>query len=139
MKVRLQSRAAELAELLVLAAFGEKDEVVVGVEQGKRFADAGHEFDGMVEDEILPLSDLRFEVDNAEGVDDFVEGLAEGVAAVAGNFDVSLFGFPERLLGTGGCDPVCREGGDELGDNALVVDIILPECVVGVNEQYARG
>src|SRR5436309_10870217 len=59
-----EAGALELGELLFRAAFGEHNEVMFGVEQGKRLAHAGHQLDGVMENPVLFRGNPRFNVDD---------------------------------------------------------------------------
>ena len=85
--------------MFVGRAFGDEDQLVPGVEQGKCVFDTRHQVYRMMKEFLLLLGDPRFQVGDAVGTGDFVERLAVGAAAVAGDLDVALLGFPKELRG----------------------------------------
>ena len=84
---------------------------------------------------LLLLGDPRFQVGDAVGTGDFVERLAVGAAAVAGDFDVALLGFPKELLGMLRSDMALAKLGDKRRSDPLEVDVVFPERVVGIHQE----
>ncbi len=135
----LDAGALEFVELLFGVAFGGEDDGVAFGEAGEGFGNAGEQFyfllgDGAGEaDDLLRLAVIRW------GAVDFLiaaqEGLFEAGQAVAGEAD----GFVLALVEDGAdfFDGVgfVIEQGDKRCDGPLEIDIVLPQGVVGVDEQ----
>ena len=138
-----QARAVELAGLLFGVAFGDEDEAVAGGEVGESFFDFGEEFDLLVGDGLGKGFDAAvlflgkgFVGELLEACD---EGSAKAVESVAVGFDGCVLDAVEVTADLfRGVDAVV-EVGDEAGDGALEVDVVLPKRVVGVDKQGLVG
>jgi hypothetical protein len=137
-KARGKAGAVELAELFVGRAFGDEDQLVPGVEQGKCVFDTRHQIYRMMKEFLLLLANPWFQVRDAVGTGDFVERLTIGAAAVAGDFDVALLGFPKELVYARYAVAVPAKRGYKRRSDALEVDVVFPERVVGVDQKGSR-
>ena len=104
---------------------------------------AGEEFDFLVGDGLGEADDalVLFFGDGMAGelLEAGDEGAAEAVEAVAVAADGGVLDAVEVLADLfGGVDAVV-EVGDEAGDGALEVNVVLPEGVVGVDEEGLGG
>jgi hypothetical protein len=112
-------------------------------EVGQRGFDVGEQFDLMVGDGLGEADDAlvlvgwdREACELFEAVD---EGLAEALEAVASGRDGGVLAAVQMLAYLlGGVDAVV-EIGDEGGDGALEVDVVLPQRVVCIDEQRLVG
>jgi hypothetical protein len=134
-----EAGAVELVGLLLLIALGDEDEAVAGGEVGEGGGDVGEELDLLVGDGLGEAGDALVLGGGDGGVGELLEAgderLAEAVEAVAVGADggvLDLIEMASHLFS--GMDAVV-EVGDEAGDGALEVDVVLPERVVGVDEQ----
>jgi hypothetical protein len=112
---------------------------VAGGEVGEGGGDAGEELDLLVGDGLGEADDALMFGRGDGGVGELLEAgderLAEAVEAVAVGSDGGVLDLVEMAAYLfGGVDAVV-EVGDEAGDGALEVDVVLPEGVVGVDEQ----
>ena len=138
-EVGCQAGAFELAGLLFGVALGDHDEAVAGGEIGEGGGDVGEELDLLVGDglgEAFDAAVLLFgEGDIGELFEAGDERAAEAVQAVAVGEDGGVLDAVEVAADLfGGMDTVV-EVGDEAGDGLLEVDVVLPERVIGVDEQ----
>jgi hypothetical protein len=134
-----QAGAVELVLLLDGVAFGDEDDAVAGGEVGEGMGDAWEEFDLLVGDGLSEVMDALVLLGGEGAVGKLLEagdeGLAEAVEAVALRLDGGVLNAIEvtaNLLV--GVDAVV-EVGDEGGDGALEVDVVLPEGVIGIDEE----
>jgi len=135
--------ALELAGLLFEVALSDHDEAVAGGEIGEGGGDVGEELDLLIGDglgEAFDAAVLFFgERDVGELLEAGDERAAEAMQAVAVGEDGRVLDTVEVAADLfGGVDAVI-EVGDEAGDGALEVDVVLPEGVVCVDEQGLIG
>jgi hypothetical protein len=133
----------ELTGLFLGVAFGDHDETVAGSEVGEGGGDAGEQLDLVIGDGLSEAGDALVLFGGDGGVGELLkagdQGLAEAVEAIAMGADGGVFDAVEVLADLfGGVDAVIQVG-DEAGDGLLEVDVVLPEGVVGVEEQSLGG
>ena len=134
-----EAGAAELVLLLVGVALGDEDDAVAGGEFGEGGGDAGEEFDLLVGDGLGEADDAVALLGGEGAVGELLEahdeGMTEAVEAVAAGLDGGVLDAVEvvadLLIGV----DAMVEVGDEGGDGALEVDVVLPEGVVRVDEE----
>jgi hypothetical protein len=138
-----QAGAVELVLLLDGVAFGDEDDAVAGGEVGEGVSDAWEEFDLLVGDGLGEVMDALVLLWGEGAVSKLLEagdeGLTEAVEAVALRLNGGVLDAIEvtsNLLV--GVDAVV-EVGDEGGDGALEVDVVLPEGVIGIDEEGLGG
>lgn len=138
-EARGEAGAVELAGLLGGVALGDEDEAVAGGELGEGLVDAREELDlvigdgvGEVEDALVLLVGEGRVGELLEAVD---EGAAEAAQAVAVGGDGGVLAVVEVLADLGRSVDLMIEVGDEGGDGALEVNVVLPQGVVGIDEQ----
>lgn len=134
-----ETGAVELVGLLFHVALGDEDEAVAGGEVGEGEGDGGQEFDLLIGDGLGEADDALVAIggDGAGGelLEAGDEGVAKALKAIAALGDgLALDGVEVFANLSGGVDAVV-EVGDEGGDGALEVDVVLPEGVVGVEEE----
>ena len=142
-EVGCEAGALELAGLFFWVSFGDQDEAVAGGEVGEGGGYVGEEFDLLVSDGLGEAFDAAMLLVGEGGVGELLEagdeGAAEAVQAVAVGEDGGVLDAVEVAADLfGGVDAVI-EVGDEAGDGALEVDVVLPEGIVGVDEQGLVG
>ena len=142
-EVRAEAGAIEFGGLFVGVALGDENELLAGGEGGEGFGDAGEEFDLLVGDGLGEADDAAVALGGDGGCGELLEAGDEGSAK--GADAVAVLGCGEALDGVevladffGGVDAVV-EVGDEGGDGSLEVDVVLPEGVVGVDEEGLVG
>jgi len=138
-----EAGALELSGLLFGVSFGDEDEAVAGGEVGESGGYVGEEFDLLVCDGLGEAFDAEMLLFGEWGIGELLEaedeGAAEAVQTVAVGEDGCVFDAIEVAADLfGGVDAVI-EVGDEAGDGALEVDVVLPEGVIGVDEQGLVG
>jgi hypothetical protein len=140
---RLQAGADEFVGLLDRVSLGDEQEAVTGREGAERGLDGGHQLDagagngvGEGDDAGMALApEFLGERVFTELLEAGNQGLAETGQTIAISGDRGVLAFIEALADLGwGVDAVV-EVGDERGDGPLEVDVVLPEGVVGVEEQ----
>ena len=142
-KMGFEAGAAELIALLEFVALGDEDAAVAFGEGRDGSGDAGEEFDLLVGDGLGEAGDAGAFVFGDGLVGELLEagdeGFAEALEAVALGLDGGVLDAVEVLADFfGGVDAVV-EVGDERSDGALEVDVVLPERVVGVEEEGLAG
>ena len=138
-EVRGEAGALELAGLLFGVSFGDHDEAVAGGEIGESRGYVGEELDLVVGDGLGKAFDAAVLLGREGRVGELLEagdeGAAEAVEAVAvGEDGVMLYAVEVAANFFRGVDAMI-EVGDEAGDGLLEVDVVLPEGVVGIDEQ----
>jgi hypothetical protein len=138
-----QAGASEFAGLFFGITLGDHDEAMAGGEIGEGGGDVGEELDLLIGDglgEAFDAAMLFFgEGDIGELLEAGDERSAKAVQAVAMGEDGCVLDAIEMAADLfGGMDAVI-EVGDEAGDGSLEVDIVLPEGVVGVDQQGLIG
>ena len=128
--MRGEAGAPEFAGLLFWVAFGDHNEAMAGGEVGEGGSDVGEEFDLVVGDGLGEAFDAAMflfgDGDVGELLEAGDEGAAEAVQAVAVGEDGVVLDAVEVAADLfGGVDAVV-EIGDEAGDGALEVDVVLP-------------
>ena len=88
-----------------------------------------------MEDPVFFLLNPWLKVRRAEVAGNFVERLAEALAAIPDELDVALFGLPEQLLDAIGAVLALAERRHELRRDPLKVDVVLPQSVISIDEQ----
>ena len=136
-EVGCEAGALELIGLLFGDSFGDEDEAVPGGQVGKGGGYVGEEFDLLVGDGLGEGFDaamlLLGEGDVGELFEAGDEGAAEAVQAIAvGEDGCALDAVQVAADLFGGVDAMI-EVGDEAGNGALEVDVVFPECVIGVD------
>jgi hypothetical protein len=138
-----ETGALKLVSLLFGVAFGDHNKAVPGSEVGEGGGHVREEFDLLVGNglgEALDTATLFVgEGDVCELLEAGNQRAAEAAEAIAVRADCSVFDAVEvaaNLLW--GVDAMV-EIGDETGDGTLEVDVVLPEGVVGVDEQGLVG
>ena len=142
-EVRGQAGAVEFPGLLFGVAFGDHDETVAGGQVGQGGCDAGEELDLLIGDGLSEAFDaavfLVGEGHVGELLETSDERAAKAVEAIAVGADGGVLDAIEVLADLfGGVDTVVQVG-DEAGDGLLEVDVVLPEGIVGVDEQGLVG
>jgi hypothetical protein len=142
-EVGCEAGALELAGLLFEVSLGDEDEAVAGGEIGQGGGYVGEEFDLLIGDGLGEALDSAMLLGGDRGFGELFEagdeGATEAVQAVAVGEDgcvLDTVKVSADLLG--GVEAVI-EVGDEAGDGSLEVDVVLPERVVGVDEQSLIG
>src|SRR5690606_7862653 len=126
----------EFALLVAQVALGDEDErVVVGGEFGEGVGDAVEQFDGVGE-HVAPLPDEFADLVGADAAVGQVDGGLDGgegeaFHAVAVEFEVAHFGGEEDALDLVGVVAVGEQFA-EAAVHAVEDDLVVPECVVGV-------
>ena len=138
-EVRGEAGAAELVALLGVVALGDEDAAMAFGEGGDGGRDAGEKFDLAVGDGLREADDavvlLVGEGSVGELLEAVDEGATEALEAVAVAGDGGALDVVEALADLlGGVDAVI-EVGDEAGNRTLEVDVVLPERVVGIDQQ----
>jgi hypothetical protein len=129
----------ELVVLFFGVSLGDQDDSVPGGEVGQRACNVGQEFDLLVGDGLGEAGDA-FALFGGEGlVGQLLEAgderLAEAVETVALRGDGGVLDAVEMAADLVVAVNAMIEVGDERGDGALEVDVVLPERVVRVNEE----
>jgi hypothetical protein len=142
-EVRGEAGALQFAGLLFRVSFGDHDEAVAGGEVGQGWSYVGEKLDLVVGDGLGEAFDaavfLGSEGDVGELLETGDEGAAEAVEAVAVGEDGVVLDAVEVAANLFGSVDTVIEVGDEAGDGSLEVDVVLPEGVVGVDEQGLVG
>jgi hypothetical protein len=138
-----EAGALELAGLLFGVSFGDKDEAVAGGEVGESGGYVGEEFDLLVGDGLGEAFDAAMLLFCEGGVRELLEagnkGPVEALQTVAVSEDGCVLDTVKMAADLfRGVDAVI-EVGDEAGDCALEVDVVLPEGVIGVDKQCLVG
>ena len=125
-----ETGAAELVRLLIGVALGDQDEAVTGGEVGEGCGDVGQELDLLVGDGLGEADDA-FVLFGGEGcvgelLETGDERLAEAVETVALSGDGGVLDAVEVVADLFGAVNAVVEVGDERGDGALEVDVVLP-------------
>jgi hypothetical protein len=138
-----EAGALELAGLLVGVSFGDKDEAVAGGEVGESGGYVGEEFDLVVGDGLSEAFNAAMLLFGEGGIGELLEagdkGPAEALQTVAVGEDGCVLDTVEMAADLFGCVDAVIEVGDEAGDCALEVDVVLPEGVIGVDKQGLVG
>lgn len=142
-EVRGEAGALEFDGLFFGISLGDHDEAMAGGEFGQGRGDAGEEFDVVVGDGLGEARDAAMLLFGEGGVAELLEtgdeGAAEAVKTIAVGEDGVVLDAVEVATNLfGGVDAVV-EITDEACDRALEVDVVLPEGVVGVDEQRLAG
>ena len=142
-EVGCEAGALELACLLFGVSFGDEDEAVAGGEVGEGGCYVGEEFDLLVGDGLGEALDAAMLLFGERGVGELLEagdeGAAKAVQAVAVGEDGGVLDMVEVAADLFTGVDAMIEVGDEAGDGALEVDVVLPERIVGVDEQSLVG
>ena len=129
----------ELAGLLFRIAFGDHDEAMAGGEVGERVGYFGQQLDLLIGDGLSEAFDaavfLVGEGHVGELLETSDERAAKAVEAVAAGADGGVLDAVEMSADLFGSVDAVIEVGDEACDSPLEVDVVLPEGVVGVDEQ----
>jgi len=135
--------AAQLVGLLGVVSLGDEDEAMAGGEVRQGLVHVGQQFDLLIGDGLREAEDAGVLVGSDGPVGELLEAgderLAEAVQAVATGRDGGVLDVIESFSNLLGIVDAVVEVGDEGGDGALEVDVILPERVVGVDEQRLVG
>lgn len=142
-EVRCQTGAVELVVLLFGIALGDHDDAVAGREVGEGFGNFGEEFDLLIGDGLGEADDavVLFGADGLVGelLKAGDQRFAEAVETVPLGLDGGVFDAVEVAADLfRGVDPVV-EVGDERRDCPLEVNVVLPQGVVGVDEESLVG
>jgi len=138
-KKSLQAGALHFGRLFGRFALGEKNQAVALGEISKRFRDAIENFwrgafevhDAIVNlRQLFPLCLMLGQLHVG-----FFERTTEAAHAVAILPDIFSLGFVEDVANVRACESVRLNECDEIFDEILEEDVVLPERVVGVNEQ----
>ena len=142
-EVGFEAGAVELVFLLFGVALGDEQDAVASEEVGEGFGDVGEDFDLLVGDRLGEAEDagVLFFGEGAVGqlLEAGDEGLAEAVESVAVGGDGGMLDLVEMAADLFGSVDAVVEVGDERGDGPLEVDVVLPEGVVGVDEERLIG
>ena len=142
-EVRGEAGAAELVALLELVALGDEDAAVARGESGERGGNAGEKLDLLVGDGLGEAGDAGSFLGGDGAIGELLEasdqGFAEAFEAIAMSFDGGALNMVEALADFFGGVNAVVEVRDEGGDGALEVDVVLPQSVVGVEEEGLAG
>ena len=109
----------------------------------QRFGDFGKELDVVVLDDTRESEDLFVKIgSDCDGTQSFKcidESVGKAVEAVPVFDDAFALDIIEHLAHLLGRELVMVEERNETGDGALEVDVVLPESVVGVDEESLGG
>ena len=138
-EVGCEAGALELAGLLFEVSLGDEDEAVAGGQIGEGRGYVGEELNLLIGDGLGEAFDAAMLLFGKRLIGELFEagdeGAAEAVQAVAVGEDGGVLDTVEVAADLfGGVDAVI-EVGDEAGNGALEVDVVLPEGIVGVDEQ----
>lgn len=138
-EVGFEAGAVELVSLLFRIALGDEQDAVAGGEIGEGLGDAGKQLDLLIGDGLGEAEDAGMLLFGEGMVGELLEagdeGLTEAVESVAMRGDGGVLALVEVAADLFGCVDAVVEIGDEGGDDALKVDVVLPEGVVGVDEE----
>jgi hypothetical protein len=142
-EVRGEARTVEFVGLLLLVSLGDHDEAMAGGEVGEGWGHVGKEFyllvgDGLGEalDAAVLLLGERLVGEPFETGDERASEAVEAIAVTEDGVVLDAIEMAANLFG--GVDAMV-EVGDEAGDCPLEVDVVLPEGVVGVDEEGLAG
>src|SRR5262249_45478443 len=139
LKKSLQAGALHFGRLLGRFALGEKNQAVALGEIGKRFRDAIENFRRRALEVHHAIVNFRERFALGQMLGElhvgFFERTAEAAHAVAILPDIFALGFVENVANVGARESVGLDERDEIFDQVLEEDIVLPERVVGVDEQ----
>jgi hypothetical protein len=142
-EVRGKAGALELAGLFDGIAFGDEDEAMTSRQLGESFGDVGKQFDLVVCDGVCESENALALIvcDGRVGklLEAFDERAPEAAKAVSVSRDGGVFATIQVLSHLFRRVDLMVEVGDERGDRPLEVDVVLPESVVGVDEQCVTG
>jgi hypothetical protein len=142
-EMRLQAGAAELVALLRGVALGDQDAPVTSGEHGHSLGHIGQQLNLLVGDGLRKAEDARVFLRGQRLVGELLEardqGLAKTLQPVAGFGDGGALAGVQTLPHLGGRMHTVVQVGDERGDRALKIDIVLPQRVVGVEQQGLAG
>ena len=142
-EVRGKTGAAQLVGLLGVVSLGDEDEAVAGGKVGQGLLHMGQKFNLLIGDGLREAEDAGVLVGSNGLVGELLEAgdkrLAEAVQTVATGGNGGVLNVIEAFANLFGVVEAMVEVGDEGGDSALEVDVILPERVVGVDEQRLIG
>lgn len=142
-EVASEAGAVEFVGLLLRIALGDEDEAMASGEICQGGGDVGEEFDLLVGDGLGEVGDAVAFFRGNGSVGKLLkagdEGVAEAVQAVAPGEDGGVFDAVEVAADLLGRVDAVVEVGDERGDGALEVDVVLPESVIRVDEQGLAG
>jgi hypothetical protein len=138
-----QAGAVELVGLLFDVALGDEQEAVAEAEAAEGIGYAGEEFDLGGGDDVGEGVNAGFQLGGEGRGGELLEAGNErhaetGEAVAVGGDGGVLAGVEVGADLVGGVGVVVEEG-DEVGDGLLEVDVVLPEGVVGVEEQGLVG
>ena len=109
----------------------------------QRFRNLGQQFDGMVLDRIGKTLNLRVRLRrnrmHTQALERAYKRVGEAVQAIAVRHDAFPLDIVEHFTDLLRREFVMVQKRDELGDGPLEVDIVLPERVVGVDEEGLGG
>ena len=134
-----EAGALELGGLLFVIAFRDQDETVARGEDGYGLGYSGEKVDGMG-DYGFGEADDAFVVFGRDGRGGELLGagderVAKASETVATGGDAGALAGVESLADFGGRVGAVVEPAEEGGDGALEVDVVLPEGIVGVDQQ----
>ena len=134
-----KSRAFNFARLLGNIAFGHDDQAVAGGEFGERLGNPGADLDRMLGDGVREAMNSlvqrrreRLDGELLEGLDQGMRKAMQSVTQLA--YAVALH-IVQHLTNLPGGEFVVIQEGDEVRDRSLEVDVVLPQRIVGVDEQ----
>ena len=138
-----EAGASELASLLFEDPLGDEDQAVTCGQVGESLGDVWEELDLLIGDGLGEAFDaavlFRGQGNVGELLEAGDEGSAEAVQTIAVGDDGGVLDMVEMVADFfGGVDAVI-EVGDEAGNGALEVDIVLPKRVVGVDQEGLIG
>ncbi|MCU1320365.1 MAG: hypothetical protein JWM43_14 [Acidobacteriaceae bacterium] len=138
-EVGRQTGAMQLVVLFFGVALGDHDDAMARREVGEGFGDFGQEFDLLIGDGLGEADDAVVLLGGDGLIGELLEagdeGLAEAVETVALGLNGGVFNaveVPANLFG--GVDAMV-EVGNERRDRPLEVDVVLPQGIVGVDEE----
>ncbi len=138
-----EARAVELAGLFLRVAFGHQDEPVTRGQIRQCLGDAGKKLDLVVGDRIGEAVEAAVLLVGDGGAGELFEAIdqraAEAAKTVTVGSDGGVLAVVQMLANLDWSVDLVVEVGDERGDGALEVDIVLPECVVGVDQESVTG
>src|SRR5579859_563502 len=142
-KVLLQAGAFNLRYLLGVRPLCHDDQVVIAAREVlERFGNAGDDLHRMLGDaegkRADALAQLRREWLYAETLKGTAQRVGEAIEPVSMREDRFAFDLIEALAHLLRRELVMVQKGNEVGNRPLEVDVVLPERIIGVDEQRLR-
>jgi hypothetical protein len=138
-EVGCQAGAMQLVVLFFGVALGDQDDAMAGREVGEGFGDFGQEFDLLIGDGLGEADDAIVLLGGDGLIGELLEAgderLAEAVETVALGLNGGVFDAVKVAANLFGGVNAVIEVGDERRDRPLEVDVVLPQGVVGVDEE----